>query len=171
MSENLFERIKRYLGRSRRRSKRRPASVVKGGITVGGSAIEGAQTAAGRGVAPSAENLPRADRASGGSVTVGGSVIGGSKIVVPRNATSSTENLPRAGGARGGGVTITGDSISIGGDLIGGDMILSPPEPDEPAAQPITCLSCGRGYIPADNEYACPNCGAATPDDLLALLS
>jgi len=32
--------------------------------------------------------------------------------------------------------------------------------------QSITCPYCGRAYVPAENKYACPNCGGATTDEL-----
>jgi len=42
------------------------------------------------------------------------------------------------------------------------EVPVSPPTP-----QPITCPFCGRPYIPAETKFACPNCGAATPKELL----
>jgi len=33
--------------------------------------------------------------------------------------------------------------------------------------QPVNCPYCGHAYVPAETNYACPNCGAATPQDLL----
>jgi hypothetical protein len=36
-----------------------------------------------------------------------------------------------------------------------------------PPPQPLTCPFCGRPYIPAETKFACPNCGAATPKELL----
>lgn len=39
---------------------------------------------------------------------------------------------------------------------------VSPPPP-----QPISCPFCGRSYVPAENKFACPACGAATPPGLL----
>jgi hypothetical protein len=40
-----------------------------------------------------------------------------------------------------------------------------PVEP--PAPQPINCPYCGHAYVPAENNYVCPGCGAATPKDML----
>ena len=31
----------------------------------------------------------------------------------------------------------------------------------------IDCPYCGRSYVPAEQEYACPACGAATPPELI----
>ena len=33
------------------------------------------------------------------------------------------------------------------------------------APRSIDCLYCKRSYVPAENNYACPACGAATPKD------
>jgi hypothetical protein len=35
------------------------------------------------------------------------------------------------------------------------------------APMPINCPSCGRSYVPADNKFACPHCGTATPQNLI----
>jgi hypothetical protein len=35
------------------------------------------------------------------------------------------------------------------------------------APRAIDCPYCGRSYVPADHEYACPACGAATPEELI----
>ena len=35
------------------------------------------------------------------------------------------------------------------------------------APRAIDCLYCGRSYVPADENYACPACGAATPTELI----
>lgn len=36
------------------------------------------------------------------------------------------------------------------------------------APRSIDCPYCGRSYVPAEQEYACPACGAATPQELIA---
>jgi hypothetical protein len=36
------------------------------------------------------------------------------------------------------------------------------------APRSIDCPYCGRSYVPAEQEYACPACGAATPPELIA---
>jgi len=35
------------------------------------------------------------------------------------------------------------------------------------APRSIDCPYCKRSYVPAENEYACPACGAATPPELI----
>lgn len=42
------------------------------------------------------------------------------------------------------------------------EVPVAPPPP-----QPITCPYCGKSYLPAENKFTCPGCGAATPKDLL----
>jgi len=37
----------------------------------------------------------------------------------------------------------------------------APAEP--PAPKPVQCPYCGSSYLPAENKFTCPNCGAATP--------
>ena len=37
--------------------------------------------------------------------------------------------------------------------------------PKEP--MPITCPFCTRSYVPFEEDYICPSCGAATPKDLI----
>jgi hypothetical protein len=35
------------------------------------------------------------------------------------------------------------------------------------APRSIDCPYCGRSYVPAEQSYACPACGAATPKELI----
>jgi len=35
------------------------------------------------------------------------------------------------------------------------------------APRAIDCPYCGRSYVPAEQDYACPSCGAATPEELI----
>ena len=35
------------------------------------------------------------------------------------------------------------------------------------APRSIDCPYCGRSYVPAEQDYACPACGAATPTELI----
>ena len=35
------------------------------------------------------------------------------------------------------------------------------------APRAMDCPFCGRSYVPADQNYACPACGAATPPELI----
>jgi len=33
-----------------------------------------------------------------------------------------------------------------------------------PPPQPVQCPYCGSSYLPAENNFTCPNCGATTPE-------
>jgi len=35
------------------------------------------------------------------------------------------------------------------------------------APRSINCPSCNRGYVPAEEKYICPSCGAPTPKELI----
>ena len=34
--------------------------------------------------------------------------------------------------------------------------------------KPVNCPFCNRSYVPVDENYICPSCGAATPEELIA---
>ncbi len=42
------------------------------------------------------------------------------------------------------------------------EVPVAPPPP-----QPIACPYCGKSYIPAENNFTCPSCGAAAPKELI----
>jgi hypothetical protein len=86
------------------------------------------------------------------------------------NGSSSSSSLGSGGGNWLGGV----GPIIVGGGYPGPvthevthevvrEVPTAPPLPT-----PIKCPSCGRSYIPAETHFACPNCGAPTPKDLIA---
>jgi len=93
-----------------------------------------------------------------------------------RSESSSSGGGVSSGGS-GGGFSRGGSFSNVGPIFLGGiggptqtvtrevvrEVPVAPPKP-----QPITCPYCGRAYVPAENKYACPNCGGATPDDLRA---
>lgn len=112
-------------------------------------------------------------------VVLGAMGEGGSRSSSSRSSSRS-ESTTLGGGGSGGG----GGGGGIGGGYFPGmgpifigstgptrvetrevvhEIPVEPPKP-----QPITCPYCGRAYVPAENKYACPNCGGATPDDLRA---
>jgi hypothetical protein len=88
---------------------------------------------------------------------------------------SSSSGSRASGGASGGGIgsgyygglgpifiNSVGPTRTVTREVVK-EVPVAPPKP-----QPITCPYCGRAYVPAENKYACPNCGGATPDDLRA---
>ncbi len=137
-------------------------------------------------------NLPRAlrDTAVIVFITVAAVVIIAVLFVVlgsmgeGRSGSSSRSSSKSESSSSGGGASSGGSGGGIGGGYYGGmgpvfigglgpsrvetrEVVKEVPvQPSKP--QPVTCPYCGRAYVPADNKYACPNCGGATPDDLRA---
>lgn len=118
-------------------------------------------------------------------------LLGDSKGSSSRSSSSSSSSGSSGGGSvldgigsfvSGGPSTISsGGSSYSGGSMpifmnLGGpaqvvthEVVKEVPVavPTEPPPQPITCPFCGRSYVPAETKFACPNCGAATPKELL----
>lgn len=107
-----------------------------------------------------------------------------SKLSSSKSSSSSSSAQGMVGGALAGGLSKSssgGGSSSSGGHYHSGPVILGgggtrtvtrevtkevvKEVPKEP--MPITCPFCTRSYVPIENEYACPSCGAATPKDLI----
>ncbi len=81
-------------------------------------------------------------------------------------SSGSWLNLGSSGGSSG---SSGGLNLNIGG--IAGKQVVTHEVVREvpivpPPPMPITCPFCGRPYLAAANNFACPNCGAATPDNL-----
>ncbi|GAB1470469.1 hypothetical protein MASR2M66_13460 [Chloroflexota bacterium] len=89
---------------------------------------------------------------------LGGMVLGGM-------AKKSSSGSSSSGGNFGSG------PIFIGG--LGGTRVetrevtkeVVKEVPKEP--QPIACPFCARSYVPAENNFVCPSCGASTPTNLI----
>ncbi|MBM4427265.1 MAG: hypothetical protein FJ031_08510 [Chloroflexi bacterium] len=98
------------------------------------------------------------------------------------SAKPSSKNSGLGGGLVGGAVakrssSIPSSSSSSGGDIFilgGGRTRVETREvtkevirevPKDP--MPITCPFCTRSYVPVEQKYICPSCGAATPKDLI----
>ena len=80
---------------------------------------------------------------------------GGSKANYSKNSSSRSSSI--------------GDGIFIGGsDRVIRETREVVREVDVPVApRSIDCPFCKRSYVPAEQNYACPSCGAATPKELL----
>jgi len=84
---------------------------------------------------------------------------------------SSSSSKSSSGPSQPGGNVFTGIGpifVGAGGPTrtVTQEVIREVPV-EPPAPQPINCPYCGRPYLPAETNFACPNCGAATPQDQL----
>jgi len=78
-------------------------------------------------------------------------------------------NIPSTSGNRGlpdlGPVVILGGPGRTHTREVRREVVREVEVPVAPRA--IDCPYCGRSYVPADQNYACPACGAATPQELI----
>jgi hypothetical protein len=80
----------------------------------------------------------------------------------------SSRSSSSGGGSRGGGLLDGIGPIFINApstQTVTREIVREVPV-EPPAPEPIPCEYCGRPYIPEENKYACPNCGAPTPAEL-----
>ena len=106
------------------------------------------------------------------------SAKGDSKSRSRSSSSSRTESLSSSSSSSGsssarGGNVLTGIGpifIGTGAPMrtVTREVIREVPV-EPPAPQPINCPYCGRGYVPAETNFVCPSCGAATPKELLSL--
>lgn len=99
---------------------------------------------------------------SGGSSKKKSSGGGGSKPQaksIPASTSSSGSRFPGVGDVvvLGGGRTRTREVTR--------EVVKEVEVPVAPRS--IDCPYCKRSYVPVENEYACPACGAATPKELI----
>jgi hypothetical protein len=81
-------------------------------------------------------------------------------------ARVEAKNLPSSGNS---GLPNMGPVVVLGGSgrtrEITREVVKEVEVPVAPRA--ADCPYCGRSYVPADHNYACPACGAATPPELI----
>jgi hypothetical protein len=88
------------------------------------------------------------------------------------SSSSGSSSSPSFGlGSSGGGSSSAGPIfLNLGAGSAGRQVVTHEVVHEVPVAPPpptpITCPFCGRPYLAAENNFACPNCGAATPDNL-----
>lgn len=86
------------------------------------------------------------------------------------SSSSSRSSSSSGGSSRSSGGFLDGIGpifINSGGTrTVTHEVVREVPVPP-PAPEPISCSHCGRSYIPEENKYACPNCGAPTPPELV----
>lgn len=79
------------------------------------------------------------------------------------------KNIPSSSG--GSGLPNLGPLVILGGPgrthtrEVTREVVKEVEVPVAPRA--VDCPFCGRSYVPADKNYACPACGAATPKELI----
>lgn len=89
---------------------------------------------------------------------------GGSKPLAKSTPISSTSSS--SGG--GSGFPNLGNVVVLGGGRTHTREVITEKTVEVPVApRSIDCPFCRRSYVPADNHYACPACGAATPKELI----
>ena len=103
-------------------------------------------------------------KSSSGSSSDKNKSSGGGKPQAKSTSTSSSNS------SRGSGRPGIGDVVFLGGGGTRTREVVREVEKkvEVPVApRSIDCQYCGRSYIPAENKYACPACGAATPKELI----
>ncbi len=89
---------------------------------------------------------------------VGGAVIGGAMANKSSSDSSSGGSIPHLGP-----IFVSGGRTRVETREVTKEVVKEVPK--EP--MPITCPFCSRSYIPVEQNYICPSCGAATPKDLI----
>jgi len=101
---------------------------------------------------------------TGGSSKKKSSGGGGGKALISNVSKPSTNS----GGARLpniGNVVVLGGSGRTHTREVTREVVKEVEVPVAPRS--VDCPYCSRSYVPADNNYACPACGAATPPELI----
>ena len=101
----------------------------------------------------------------GGRSSVRGRVSSGAPKVTPANIPSTSAT---PGGSRG---VNAGDVLILGGGRthtreVTKEVVKEVEVPVAPRS--VNCPNCSRAYVPAEEKYICPSCGAPTPEDLIA---
>ena len=98
---------------------------------------------------------------------LGDSKSGSSSSSSSRAGSSGSGSSFSLGGSSSGS---SGGSLNLNfGSSAGKQVVIqqvAAGAPVVPPPVPVTCPFCGRPYLAATNNFACPNCGAATPDNL-----
>ncbi len=100
---------------------------------------------------------PRSSSSGGGL----GGIVGAAGSAL-NNSSSSSSSAPSSSHSSSGPVFIGGGTRVETREVTKEVVKEVPKEP-----MPITCPFCARSYVPVDNNYICPGCGAATPRELI----
>jgi hypothetical protein len=86
-----------------------------------------------------------------------------------KNSSGKSKVDARPTSSGGSGIPNLGPLVVLGGSgrtrEVTREVVKEVEVPVAPRA--IDCPYCGRSYVPADQNYACPACGAATPPELI----
>jgi hypothetical protein len=105
----------------------------------------------------------------------GGSSSGSSKSSSSKSSSSKSGGSSKSRISSGDSRSSGGSSSVSGGDIVIGSLggtrtrtVTKEVTREVPVApRSIKCPFCGRSYVPAEQTYACPACGAATPKELI----
>ncbi|WKZ47623.1 MAG: hypothetical protein QY306_17585 [Anaerolineales bacterium] len=97
----------------------------------------------------------------------GGSWKSSSSSVAPKVAASAAPSSTSSSNV-GRGINL-GNVVVLGGGTrtreVTKEVVKEVEVPVAPRS--VTCPNCGRAYVPADEKYICPSCGAPTPQELI----
>jgi len=107
--------------------------------------------------------------AGGGKGITGGSSkkksSGGGSKVLAKSAPASISSSGGSGFPNIGNVLVLGGSGRTHTNTVTREVVKEVEVPVAPRS--VDCPYCRRSYVPVDNHYACPACGAATPPELI----
>jgi hypothetical protein len=89
---------------------------------------------------------------------------GKSKVKANIAPVSSSSSTRRSGGPNLGNVVVLGN---MGRSTHTREVVTEKRVEVPVAPRAIDCPYCRRSYVPAEQDYACPACGAATPKELI----
>lgn len=129
-------------------------------LVLGASGKESSSGSSSRGASRGSSSKRSSGRSSGSSS--GGRITGGgSKPQAKSVSFDSSSSEYRHSDA--------GDAILLGGSgrtrTVTREVVKEVEVPMVP--KPVDCPYCSRSYVPVENKYVCPGCGAATPQDLI----
>ncbi len=100
-------------------------------------------------------------------VLFSGDSKGGSRSSSSKSSSSSSTSRSQGSSYRGGGTAIFLGGSGGGTRTVTREVVKEKTVEVPVAPRAIDCPYCQRSYVPADNKYACPSCGAATPKELI----
>jgi hypothetical protein len=116
----------------------------------------------GGGKLPSGSSGKKSSGSGGRSSVRSSSSSGGPKVSQSKMPTSSSSSR----GFDVGNVVVLGGGGRTHTREVTKEVVKEVEVPVAPRS--VNCPSCNRGYVPADEKYICPSCGAPTPEELIA---